>query len=123
MCAALDTEVEAFRGRPLTAERYQYLWLDATYCEGGRVVSMACLVAVGVAANGERRVLGLELLCACQGLDLRKLAPGRALRRVHARVRRDVAFAPVARAFGVDLAAVERLLRTNDVLEAAGPVL
>jgi transposase-like protein len=29
--------------------------------EGGRVVSMACLVAVGVAANGERRVLGLDL--------------------------------------------------------------
>jgi transposase-like protein len=41
-----------------------YLWLDATYLkvrETGRVVSMACLVAVGVTANGERRVLGLEL--------------------------------------------------------------
>jgi transposase-like protein len=29
--------------------------------EAGRVVSMAALVAVGVTANGERRVLGLEL--------------------------------------------------------------
>lgn len=69
-----------------------------------------------------RHVLGLELFCACQGLDLRKLAPGRALRRVHARVRRDVAFAPVDRAFGVDLAAMDRLLRSDDVLGAAGPL-
>jgi transposase-like protein len=64
MCAALDAEVEAFRARPLTGERYPYLWLDATYLkvrEAGRVVSMAALVAVGVAASGERRVLGLEL--------------------------------------------------------------
>jgi transposase-like protein len=64
MCAALDAEVEAFRVRPLTGERYPYLWLDATYLkvrEAGRVVSMAALVAVGVADSGERRVLGLEL--------------------------------------------------------------
>jgi transposase-like protein len=64
ICAALDTEVEAFRSRSLAAEPYPYLWLDATYLkvrEGGRVVSMAALVAVGVAATGERRVLGLEL--------------------------------------------------------------
>ena len=48
----------------LTGEAYPYLWLDATYVkvrEAGRVVSMACLVATGVAMNGERRVLGLEL--------------------------------------------------------------
>jgi transposase-like protein len=63
ICAALDAEVEAFRGRPLE-EAYPYLWLDATYVkvrEAGRVVSMAALIAVGVAATGERRVLGLEL--------------------------------------------------------------
>jgi transposase-like protein len=64
ICAALDAEVAAFRIRSLAGERYPYLWLDATYVkvrEGGRVVSMAALVAVGVAASGERRVLGLEL--------------------------------------------------------------
>jgi putative transposase len=64
MCAALDAEVEAFRRRSLAGETYPYLWLDATYLkvrEGGRVVSMAVLVAVGVARSGERRVLGLEL--------------------------------------------------------------
>jgi putative transposase len=64
MCGVLDGEVEAFRTRPLTGERFHYLWLDATYLkvrEGGRVVSMAALIAVGVATTGERRVLGLEL--------------------------------------------------------------
>lgn len=64
ICAALDAEVEAFRGRSLAGEAYPYLWLDATYVkvrDGGRVVSMAALVATGVATNGERRILGLEL--------------------------------------------------------------
>jgi len=64
ICAALDAEVEAFRSRSLAEERYPYLFLDATYVkvrEGGRVVSMAALVAVGVASSGERRIVGLEL--------------------------------------------------------------
>jgi transposase-like protein len=64
ICAALDAEVEAFRSRSLAEERYPYLFLDATYVkvrDGGRVVSMAALVAVGVASTGERRILGLEL--------------------------------------------------------------
>jgi putative transposase len=64
ICAALDAEVEAFRARPLDEEPYPYLWLDATYVkvrEAGRVVSMAALVATGVACSGERRILGLEL--------------------------------------------------------------
>jgi len=64
ICAALDTEVEAFRGRSLEGETYPYLWLDATYVkvrEGGRVVNMAALVAMGVGESGERRILGLDL--------------------------------------------------------------
>ncbi|MEW6224171.1 MAG: IS256 family transposase [Chloroflexota bacterium] len=64
ICTGLDAEVTAFRSRPLAEAAFPYLWLDATYLkvrEGGRVVSMACLVATGVAATGERRVLGLEL--------------------------------------------------------------
>jgi putative transposase len=64
ICAALDAEVEAFRNRSLAGEMYPYLWLDATYVkvrDGGRVVNMAALVAIGVSATGERRVLGLDL--------------------------------------------------------------
>jgi histidine ammonia-lyase len=67
-----------------------------------------------------RRVLGLELMCACQGIDMRApLKPGRALVDVHARVRKDVAFAPVDRAFGRDVEAIERLVASDDVLSAA----
>jgi hypothetical protein len=40
--------------------------------EAGRVVAMAALVATGVAATGERRVLGLELAPATT-----RAAPGR----------------------------------------------
>ena len=64
ICAGLDAEVERFRTRPLGETAFPYLWLDATYLkvrEAGRVVSMAVLVATGVALTGERRVLGLEL--------------------------------------------------------------
>ncbi len=69
MCAGLDAEVETFRTRPLGEIAFPYLWLDATYLkvrEAGGLVSMAVLVAVGVAMTGERRVLGLEL---SPGLD------------------------------------------------------
>ena len=31
ICAALDAEVAAFRGRSLAGEAYPYVWLDATY--------------------------------------------------------------------------------------------
>ena len=63
ICSALDAEVATFRNRPLT-EAYPYVFFDATYLkvrEAGRVVSMAALVATGVAMSGERRVLGIEL--------------------------------------------------------------
>ena len=64
VCAALDAEVATFRSRSLAGEAYPYLWPDATYLrvrEGGHVVSTAALVAVEVAASGERRILGLAL--------------------------------------------------------------
>src|SRR3954471_20949521 len=32
ICADLDDQVAAFRGRPLTATTYPYVFLDATYC-------------------------------------------------------------------------------------------
>ncbi len=87
ICAALDAEVETFRHRPLTGETYPYLWLDATYVkvrEAGRVVSMAALVATGVALTGERRVLGLELAAGQRrGLRLAGVHPGARGARPH----------------------------------------
>lgn len=64
ICACLDAQVEAFRGRPLLG-RYPYLFLDATYekvrDDTSRVVSMALVVAYGVSETGEREVLGLDV--------------------------------------------------------------
>jgi transposase-like protein len=63
LAASLDEQVAAFRTRRLDAA-YPYLWLDARYehvREGGRVVSMAVIVAYGVRADGVREVLGLDI--------------------------------------------------------------
>src|SRR5215218_2592781 len=63
LAASLDEQVEAFRTRRLDA-RYPYLWVDARYehvRDGGRVVSMAVIVAYGVRADGVREVLGMDV--------------------------------------------------------------
>jgi putative transposase len=62
ICKALDAEVEAFRSRAIE-EACPYVILDATFHkvrELDRVVSVACVVAVGVTVNGERHVLGVD---------------------------------------------------------------
>jgi putative transposase len=64
ICADLDTEVAAFRDRSLSAQRFPYVFLDATYCKARvdhRVVSQAVVIATGVAADGHREVLGFEV--------------------------------------------------------------
>jgi putative transposase len=63
ICKGLDQEVEAFRTRPIEGE-HPYVWVDATFHkvrDGGRVVSMATVVAVGVSAEGWRQVLGMDV--------------------------------------------------------------
>lgn len=70
LCAELDRGVKAFRERRLDEHRYPYLWLDARYekvREGGRIVSMALLVAIAVNERGEREVLGCEVGAAESG--------------------------------------------------------
>jgi putative transposase len=62
ICAELDGEVAAFRSRGLEGE-HPYVWIDATYHkvrQDGRVQSMATVVAIGVAATGERQILGVD---------------------------------------------------------------
>jgi transposase-like protein len=64
LCAALDTEVAAFRERRLDAV-YPYLWLDARYehiREDHRVQSLPLVVAYGVRADGVREVLGVDIV-------------------------------------------------------------
>ncbi len=64
ICADLDLEVGAFTGRDLGAMDFPYVFLDATYCKARvnhRVVSQAVVVAIGVAADGRREVLGFDV--------------------------------------------------------------
>ena len=61
LCQEIDTRGHEFLNRPLAGE-WPYLWLDATYLkvrEGGRVVSVAAIIAMGVNADGRREILGL----------------------------------------------------------------
>ncbi len=61
LCEEIDERVNAFLSRPLEGT-WPYLWIDATYVkarEGGRIVSRATIVAVGVNTDGRREVLGV----------------------------------------------------------------
>jgi transposase-like protein len=63
LCAELDAEVERFRTRRLEGP-CKDVWLDATFLkvrESGRVVSIAVVIAIGVSADGQRAVLGLDV--------------------------------------------------------------
>jgi transposase-like protein len=66
----LDAIVEAFRNRPLDACPYAYVWLDALtqkVREGGRIVSVAAVVAIAVNRDGYREVLGIDVITVEDG--------------------------------------------------------
>jgi putative transposase len=63
LCEEIDVKVKAFLDRPIEGE-WPYIWIDATYLKvrrGGRIVSVAAIIAVGANTDGRREVLGLEI--------------------------------------------------------------
>jgi transposase-like protein len=63
LCEEIDGKVKAFLDRPIEGD-WPYLWIDATYLKvrrGGRIISIAVIIAVGVNADGRREVLGMEI--------------------------------------------------------------
>ena len=65
----LDGDVKAFRERKLTGS-YKYVWLDALLIkcrEGGRIVNVATLIAVGTNDEGQREILGLDVVTTEDG--------------------------------------------------------
>ncbi len=63
LCEEIDGKVKVFLERPLDGD-WPYLWIDATYLKvrrGGRIVSVAVIIAVGVNTDGRREVLGMEI--------------------------------------------------------------
>ena len=63
LCKEIDERVGAFLKRPLEGD-WPYLWLDATYLkvrEGGRIVSVAAIIAMAVDTDGRREIVGLHI--------------------------------------------------------------
>ena len=70
MAAELDEMVAEFRNRPLDDGPYTYVWMDALtqkVREGGRIVNVAVVTAVGVNAEGHREVLGVDVITTEDG--------------------------------------------------------
>ena len=66
----LDQTAAEFRNRPLGAGPCTYVWADALVVkcrEGGRVVNVALLLAVGVNNEGHREILGLDIATSEDG--------------------------------------------------------
>ena len=62
--AQLDEQLDLWRNRPLNEVAYPYLILDARYEKvrrDGVVLDCALLMAIGIAASGERSILGLSV--------------------------------------------------------------
>ncbi len=60
LCEEIDDKVKAFLDRPIEGD-WPYLWVDGTYLKvrrGGRIISVAAIIAVGVNTDGRREVLG-----------------------------------------------------------------
>jgi putative transposase len=63
LCKDIDERVSEFLNRPLTGE-WPYVWLDATYLkqrQGGRIISVAAIIAVAANTEGRREIIGLGI--------------------------------------------------------------
>jgi putative transposase len=64
LAGQLDTELDAWRNRPLTETTYPYLSVDARYehvRQGGQIVSQGVLIVAGVRADGHREILAVAV--------------------------------------------------------------
>ncbi len=70
MAKHLDEQVAAFPNRPLDTGLYSFVWVDALtqkVREGGRIINVHALIAVGVNADGHREILGIDVATAEDG--------------------------------------------------------
>jgi putative transposase len=64
LAGELDTELAAWRARPLTDTTYPYLFVDARYEHvrvDGRVVSQGVLVASAIRSDGRREIVAVDV--------------------------------------------------------------
>lgn len=63
VCEEINVKVKAVLDSPIEGD-WPYLWIYATYLKarrGGRIVSVAVIIAVGVNSDGRREVLSMEV--------------------------------------------------------------
>src|ERR1700730_12871362 len=63
LCKDIDDRVNAYLDRPLVGD-WPYLWLHAAYLkqrEGGRIVTVAAIIAVAANTEGKREIVGLHI--------------------------------------------------------------
>ena len=134
LCKDIDERVHAFLARPLAGE-WPSLWLDATYLkqrEGGRIVSVAAIIAVAVNTDGKREIVRLHIgpseaetfwsswfkSLARRGLQGVKLGILGRARGAEGGDRRG--FGPLLAAFAVSHGAERTVLRGEDPAEHGG---
>lgn len=85
-------------------------------------VSMGTIAArkAGEILRNARKVIAMELLCACQGVDLRKAQDklGAGTKDAYKLVREIVSYYDKDRVMNLDINAVENLIESNKVIEA-----
>lgn len=67
LCKKIDTEIVAFKERPLNMNDAPFLMVDATYFkvrEDHRIVSKAFLVALAITSDGCREIVGFDVFDA-----------------------------------------------------------
>jgi histidine ammonia-lyase len=87
-------------------------------------MSMTAALKAEVSVSRAREVIAIEILCACQAIDLlAPLASSPALQRVHQLVRSRVPTLDDDRAPAPDIAAIAQLISTNALEEACGELV
>jgi transposase-like protein len=70
LAGELDAQVEEFRSRPLDGAPYRFVQADALTMkvrEGGRVLNICVMIAVGVNNDGHREILGVDVATSEDG--------------------------------------------------------
>jgi histidine ammonia-lyase len=85
---------------------------------------MTAALKAEVSVSRAREVIAIEILCACQAIDLlAPLASSPALQRVHQLVRSRVPMLDDDRAPAPDIVAIAQLIETNALEEACGELV
>jgi len=86
------------------------------------MASVSARKALAIIAN-TAHVLALELVCACQALDLQQRAASAPVRALHERVRRSVPFVESDRSLSKEVGLVAEDILTGEVARSVEPAL